>query len=120
MLGRHVFVLELLGFLERAFQNLVHGGRDVHPRGLPADFRDGGQLAFRFGDERIGLDTALFQHGTHNAFTLRRERDEEMQRVQRLVTVLLGDFLRLLDGFLCLLRQFVESECHYLTPWVNC
>ena len=82
------------------------------PGRLTGDFRERGQLAFRFADQRIGLDAALFQHGTHDALALAGKRDQEMQRMQGLVSVLLGDLLRLLDGFLGFLSQFVESECH--------
>ena len=119
MLGRDELVFEILGFFECGFENLVQRRRDVHAGRLTGDFGDRGQLAFRFGDQRIGLDAALFQHGTHDAFALAAERDQQMQRVHRLMSVLTGDFLRLLDGFLCLLGQFVKSECHFRSRFLK-
>ena len=103
MFGRDVLVLEILRFLKRAFENLIQGRRDVHAGRLAGDFGDGGELAFRFANQRIGLDAALFQHGTHNTLPFPRQRNQKMERMHRLISVLRGDFLRLLNGFLCLL-----------------
>jgi hypothetical protein len=69
-------------------------------------------LPLCFGHQCIGLNAALFQHGAHDALALRRQRDQQMQRVNRLMSVLAGEFLRLLDGFLSFLGQFVKPEWH--------
>jgi hypothetical protein len=37
-----------------------------------------------------------------------------MQRMNRLMSLVAGELLRLLYGLLRFLRQFVESECHCL------
>ena len=61
-----------------------------------------------------GLHVAFFEHRTHNAVVLTRQRDQQMQRRQRLMLILLGDGLGLLNGFLSLLGQFVKAKHGYL------
>ncbi len=115
VLGRHVLVLEILRFFERAFENLIQGRRNVHSGLLPRDLGDRRQLAFRFADQRVRLDAALLEDRPHDALALTRQRDKEMQWMHCLMSVLTGDFLRLLNGFLSLLGQFVKSEWHFFS-----
>ena len=76
------------------------------------DFGESGDLPLCFGHHRIGLYAALFEHGAHDPFALRRERDQKMQRVNRLISVLAGESLRLLNGFLSFLGQLIKPEWH--------
>ncbi len=116
MLGRDKLILEVLGFFERSFEHLIQSRRNIHSRLLASDFGDGRQLLFRLGEERVRLNSALLEHRPHDAFALAPERDQQMQRMHRLMPVLAGEFLRLLDGLLCFLGEFVKSEWHFIYP----
>ena len=94
MLGRDELVLEILGFLKCPLENLVQGGRDVHTR-LPAPETFGADPIMRSASCTIasGLHVAFFEHRTHDALLLAGQRDEQMQRCQCLVLILLRDAL---------------------------
>ena len=100
MLGGNELVFEVFGFLEGGFENLLQAGEMYMPVGWPVIFGHGVQLPLRLVIERIGLDAAFFENRAHDALALAGERDQQMQRMNRLMPVLAGDFLRLLNGFL--------------------
>jgi hypothetical protein len=89
----------------------VHSG--LHAGG----FGEIGDLARGFGDNGVGVDIALFQHGADDALLFLGQGDEEVEREHDLASVLFGDGLGLLECFLGFLSQFVETEHLILNIW---
>jgi len=56
------------------------------------------------------MRVAFLEYRTHDALAFARQRDQQMERRQPLMLILLRDRLRLLDRFLSFLREFVKTK----------
>ena len=74
-----------------------------------------GEQALGLGDDGVGLDAALFEHGADDAFLFLGQGDQQVEREHDLAVVLFGDGLGLLESFLGFLSEFVQSK-HYGPP----
>src|SRR5262249_60909960 len=91
---------------------------------LPSASLDGGELAQRrleLTHERLRTRAELAEERPNHAFLLLEQGEEEMLRLDRLVTTLHGQRLRGLDGFLCFHGELVElhvvlSVRRFLSP----
>ena len=66
--------------------------------------------------ERLRPHAELAEHRRHHALTLLEQREEQVLRLEGLVTALVGQRLRRLQGLLCFDRELVESHRLSLTP----
>src|SRR6267378_3986964 len=109
MLGRNVFILEdgrlFEGPLENLIQRLAHVLlREALDSWQPAN------LFFNFLRQEFAANSQARQQRRHHAVGLRRQRREQVHRLNLLVFVPGGDFLCSLDGFLGLDRHFFKSQ----------
>ena len=114
MLGRDIFVFEIVGFLERLLQHLVdlrrHGGllRAAAARNL-------GQLLNLFveiAEHGLRTDTDLLQHRRNDAFFIFNQRRQQMERCQLRIAVLGSEFVSALHSLLRFYGKFIQTDRH--------
>jgi len=87
--GGDELILEMGGFVESALEHLVEGLREVHAGShAAAGGRERAQHAPGFGENGVGLDIALFEHGADDSFAVFGEGDQDVQGEQDLAVVL--------------------------------
>src|SRR5882762_7443774 len=109
MLGRNVFILEIVSFLEGPLEHLVQRLAHVLLREA-LDFRQLGDLLLNFLRQEFAANSQARQKRRHHAVGLRGQRREQVYRLNLLVFMARGDFLRSFDGFLGLDRHFFKSQ----------
>ena len=114
VLGRNVFVLEGVGFLERLLQNLIDRRR--HSRRLRAaaarDFRQLLNFFVEVAEHRLRPDADFFEHRRNDAFAVLDQRGQQMERSKFRIAVLGRELVRALDGFLRFDCEFVPTNGH--------
>ena len=114
VLGRDVLVLEIVGFLESALQQLGWPRWRAWPGRLRRRRPSGKLLDLAIDLVQHGLraDADLFQHRRNNAFLVLEQRRQQVQRQQLRIAVLGGELVPALDGFLRFYCEFVPTDCH--------
>ena len=109
MLGRNVFILEIVSFLESPLEHLVQ--RLAHVLlGKALDLRQLGDLFFNFLRQDFAANSQARQKRWHHAIGLRGQRREQVHRLNLLVFLRRSNFLRSLYGFLRLDGHFFKSQ----------
>ena len=115
----NVLVLEIVGFLEGALQQLVHG---LGESGLGSSARDFGQaldLAIGFIQDCLGPHSNFFQNGQHDAFAIFEQRGKQVDRHEFRIAVLRRQVIGALHRFLRFNSEFVPTDCHGFSPRKN-
>ena len=108
MLGRNVFVFEVIGRLECGVEYFTQRRRDQRLRGCAAYPRELGDLGSGFGFNRRRIQAELVQDWNDDATFLPEECNEQVLGRDLRVSSPSGEVLRLDDGFLSLDRKLVE------------
>ncbi len=115
VLGGDEFVLEMAGFVEGALQHLVERLREIHAGLASGGLGQVAKQAPGLGDDGIRMHAAFFQHRPDDAFPFFGQRNQQVQRKHHLAFAGFRNGLRLLQGLLRFLRQFVDPK-HNLVP----
>src|SRR3990172_10642941 len=111
MLCADVLILEALCLAQRSVQNLFEARSDV---GLAlwhaGHLRESPQFLLKALSDLGGIGPHLFQDRLNHSLPLLDQRQQQMLDVDRLMLMLLGKLLGLLDGLLYLEREFVKSH----------
>ena len=95
------------GGVEELVQSRGHIGLSA---GRTFDLRQPFQGLSHFSLDAAGIGAELFDDFGNDALRLLQKREKEMLHIKGLVSVLTGQRLRLLDGFLNLQSEFIESH----------
>ena len=104
-----VFVLEVFGFLEGALQHIVQRATHVLLREA-GHFRQPAHLALKFLRQHLAADSQPRQKRGDHAVGLRYQRGQQVHRLDLLIFVARGNFLRALQRFLRLDGHFFKSQ----------
>jgi hypothetical protein len=110
MLRRDVFVPELLCHLEGPVEDLVEIGRDDGVGGCARHLRTVVELGLDLASEHRRIDPELLEDRDDDALVLPEQREEKMVRGKLGVAARARVALRLLDRFLGLDGELVESH----------
>jgi len=108
MLGRDVFVLEVVGRLECGVEDLPQRAADPRLGGRTADLRILGDLSRNLGLDGRRIQSELVQDRSDDAPLLLKQGEQQMFRRQLGVPCPPRQVLRLSHRLLCLDRKLVE------------
>ncbi len=108
MLGRQVLVLELLGFLLGAAEDLLGAAGEADLGGVALDAGEAGELAGEVLLHAGGIGAHGLEQGAGGAVRLVEERDREVLGLQLGVGPVLGQRAGGLERFAGLLGHFVQ------------
>ena len=109
VLRRNVFVLEPLGFVKRALQDIVQGLTEMLLRNA-GDFWQPVKLTLDFLSQGFGGDTKPRKKRRHDTVSLRHECRKQVQRLDLLVVVPRRYLMGLLQRLLRLHGHLVKSQ----------
>ena len=112
MLGGDVLVFEIGGLFKRLLQQLVDFVGERGLDGFSGDLGEFLDLFVDFGQDGLRADADLFEHRRNDAFIVFEQRGEQVKRAQFGITVLRGELVRTLDGFLRFNGEFVPTDWH--------
>ena len=110
--GRDVGVLHLFCRRERFVKHFSQRVADRRLRRRPGHLWQPIDFTVQDASDLWQVDANLLHQGRDDAVLFFDQRGQQMQRLDLLVPVVLSKLLRLLDSFLCLDCQLVESKCH--------
>ena len=109
MFGGDVLVLEIVGFLLRAFKNLIQGAAEMLIREA-LHFGQAPGFALEILSQSFGTDAKARKKRRHNSIDLLIQCGKKMDRFYSLVFVACSDFLSGLESVLGLHSHFVETQ----------
>ncbi len=108
VLGGNIFVLHPLGITFRRTECLRGGGCKAHFDAGPLNLGVLVKSVLQFGAQGIHAAGDLGHERRDDALVLAQERQQQVSRLNGLMVQVAGNFLRLKDRFLGLLRVFFE------------
>src|SRR5215467_5143167 len=109
MFGTDVFVFELVGFLERIFEDSIEPGTDIDFR-LSLNLRQLGHRSGEIARERLQVHAEFLKNRQNDAFFLLDQREQKMLGGNLGVAVFLRMSLCRLKGLLALQCQLVKTN----------
>src|SRR5581483_462621 len=112
VLGRDVFVLEVVRFLESAIQNLVQSLRQVGLGSSTGNLGQAVDFVIDLAQHCLRPDANLFQNGRNDSFAVLDKGGQQVHWQNLGVTVFRGDLAGALNCLLRLHRKFVPTNSH--------
>ena len=111
--GGDVLILEVVGFLESALDQLIQGRRHARlSRALARNFGQAADFAVGIMQDHLRTDAELLEDGRNDAFLVFKQGGEQVHGQQFGIAVFGCDLVGALNGSLRLHRKFVPTNGH--------